>query len=319
LTGPALNLDFEGRKTVQANKTSLPPLDYLLTFEVAAKHESFSGASREIGISESAISRKVRLLEQHYKTPLFRRGSKSISLTAQGALLLKKIQPSLKNLRDVSAAMFEQENSQQINLAATNSVTTLWLIPRLRNFKTVHSNTNIAVIASDEDSECLAENVDFAILRGDGQWPDHTSQKLFGETIFPVCSPEFLANNPTAADLETLSTLSLIEVSSKHPEWMNWNDWLTGHISGFPALSKRSVFNAYPHAIQAAVDGLGIALGWSYLIDPLLESGELVRPIGDIQTRTEYGYYLLQRAKMPMDLKRQIVKDWLLTESAAST
>ena len=302
---------------MQTNKKNLPPLDYLLAFEIAAKHERFSYASREIGISESAIIRKVRLLEQHYEISLFRRGNKSVSLTRQGALLLEKVQPALQDLRDVSAAMFDQKDMHDINLAATNSVATLWLLPRLRNFNRVDTKTNITVIASDEDSECLAENIDFSILRGDGHWPDHTSKKLFGEVIFPVCSPEFLANNPTATDLSSLSGMSLIEVSSKHPEWMNWNDWLLGHLTTVPPLSKRSVFNAYPLAIQAAVDGLGIALGWSYLIDPLLESGALVRPISDTQTRTKFGYFLLQRKKISTNPKRQMVEDWLLQESAA--
>ena len=151
---------------MQTNKKNLPPLDYLLAFEIAAKHESFSYASREIGISESAISRKVRLLEQHYEISLFRRGNKSVSLTRQGALLLEKVRPALQNLRDVSAAMFDQKDMHDINLAATNSVATLWLPPLLRNFNRVDTKTNITVIASDEDSECLAENIDFSILRG---------------------------------------------------------------------------------------------------------------------------------------------------------
>ena len=179
------------------------------------------------------------------------------------------------------------------------------------------TKTNITVIASDEDSEFLAENIDFSILRGDGHLPDYTSKKLFGEVIFPVCSPEFLANNPTATDLSSLSGMLLIEVSSKHPEWMNWNDRLSGYLTTVPPLSKRSVFNAYPLAIQAAVDGLGIALGWSYLINPLLKSSALVRPISDTQTRTKFGYFLLQRKKISTNPKRQMVEDWLLQKSAA--
>ena len=296
-------------------KKTLPPLDYLLTFETAAKLESFSEASRELEISESAISRKVRLLEEHFETSLFKRGNRSVSLTQQGAILLEKIRPALKGLRKVSEEMFAHKEQFDINLAATNSVTTLWLMPRMRNFNLLNPEMNITLIASDEDADCLAEDMDLSILRGDGNWPNHTSKKLFGETIFPVCSPEFLANNPGTANLTALPSLPLIEVSSKHPEWMNWNDWLLEHLSEVPSLSKRSVFNTYPNAIQAAVDGLGVALGWLDLIEPLLESGALVRPIGDIQTQTDFGYFLLQRKKFSNNPNRQVIEKWLLSES----
>ncbi len=302
---------------MQVKKNTLPRLDYLLAFEVAAKFESFAYASRELKISESAISRKVRLLEEHYEICLFRRGNKSVSLTRQGVMLLKKISPALRELREISTEMLAQQNPLNINLAATNSVSALWLLPRLRNFNKANAQVNITLIASDDDSECLAEHIDLSILRGNGNWPDYASQKLFGETIFPVCSPAFLASNPNATDLEALPSLPLIEVSNKHPEWMNWNDWLQGHLSIVPKLSNSSVFNVYPNAIQAAVDGLGIALGWGHLIDHLLKSRALVRPICDIHTQTDFGYYLLQRKKMSCHPNQSIVEEWLLSESCA--
>lgn len=301
---------------MQAKKNPLPPLDYLLSFEVAAEFESFAHASRMLGISESAISRKIRLLEAHYETSLFRRGNKSVSLTRQGAVLLEKIQPVLQDLREISNDMLARKNAADINLAATASVAALWLLPRLRNFNQENAHTNITLIASDNDTECLADNIDLSVLRGDGNWPYHTSRKLFGEIIFPVCSPAFLASNPNASKLTFLSDLPLIEVSSNHPEWMNWNEWLGGHLPVPPTPSKSSVFNVYPNAIQAAVDGLGIALGWGHLIDHLLESGALVRPLGGVHTRTEFGYYLLARKKVAADGRRLVVEDWLLSESA---
>lgn len=302
---------------MQVEKNTLPPLDYLLAFEVAAKFESFAFASRELQISESAISRKVRLLEKYYEVPLFRRGNKSVSLTRQGTVFLKKIGPVLESLREISTQMSAQNLHLGINLAATTSVSALWLLPRLRNFNQANAQMNITLIASDDDAECLAQNIDLSILRGDGNWPDYTSQKLFGEIIFPVCSPAFLASHPNAIDLDFLSGLPLIEVSSKHPEWMGWSDWLRGHLPIVPTLAGSSTFNTYPNAIQAAVDGLGVALGWGHLVDHLLESGALVRPVAEVQTHTEFGYYLLKRKKVSAHPKRKAVEEWLLSESAA--
>jgi DNA-binding transcriptional LysR family regulator len=295
----------------------LPPLSYLHTFEVAARWQSFASASKELGVSESAISRKVRLLETHYGIALFERGHKSVTLTQQGTSLLERIAPAMQTLRDVSESVAGKTAVSEITLAATNSVASLWLIPKMRQFSQANNQLNIMLVASDDDAECLADSVDLSILRGNGKWPEHDATKLFGEIIFPVCAPEFLERNPSLREPVSLLDVPLIEVSSNHSEWMNWNTWLRDHLAHVPELSKRSIFNTYPYAIQAAVEGVGVALGWGHLVDHLLESGQLVRPLGDLHTRTPFGYYLLERTKSGRNAKRDIVTGWLIRESAA--
>ena len=213
---------------------------------------------------------------------------------------------SIQSLRKTSAQLMTEKHPSEVKLAATNSVASLWLLPRLRKFNVANEDMNITLISSDDDLECLSDANDLSILRGDGDWPDHTSQKLFGETIFPVCAPSFLEDTPEDVSLDSLPNLPLIEVTSKHSEWMNWTDWLRGHVPGVPSLNRKSMFNAYPHAIQAAVDGLGIALGWGHLVDHLLDRGTLVRPLGDIHTRTEFGYYLLCGTDVVQSLVRAV-------------
>lgn len=294
----------------------LPPLDYLVAFESAAKHSSFARASEELNISETAISRKVRLLEQHYNLPLFVRRHRSISLTTQGAVLLASVEIALDRLRDTSAEMFASHQTNTVTLAATNSVAALWLMPRLRKFNKANSRVKIMLVASDDDQECLAETNDLSILRGDGNWPGFEAQLLFGETVFPVCSPGFLKRNPGAKDLARLPELDLIEISSAHTEWMTWKTWLGQQGCHDVALERAAVFNTYPLGVQAAVDGLGIALGWGHLVDHLLEAGELVRLLPGHHARTNSGYYLLR----PLDKKpfpeQDIVENWLLSVSA---
>lgn len=300
-----------------ARKNVLPPLGYLQAFEAAAKNQNFAMASRELGISESAVSRKIRLLEQHYEIALFERGHRSVALTQHGIELYDTVKLAMLSLREVSTKLTSKKSRREVTIAATNSVASLWLMPRLRKFNQANKQLNIMLMASDDDAECLGEGIDITILRGDGSWPDHTARKFFGEIIFPVCSPAFLAENPETAELETLLSLPLIEVSSGHAEWMNWSDWLSGHLPQVPDLTRYSVFNAYPHAVQAAVDGLGVALGWGHLVDHLLKSGELVRPLKKTHTRTQFGYFLLEPKKRSPHPECDIVKDWLLTESAA--
>jgi LysR family glycine cleavage system transcriptional activator len=295
----------------------LPPLDYLLAFESAATKQSFAAASRELNISETAISRKVRLLELHYEVPLFLRSHRSIRLTPQGQTLLDKIRPALKMLRDTSREMLSEHQGNAVTLAATNSVATLWLMPRLRKFNRTNKHLKIMLVASDSDQECLAETMDLSILRGDGKWAGYSSQLLFGETIFPVCSPGYLTANPKISSLQTLPDSALIEVSSAHTEWMNWKTWLGRNDVEKSDADQSSSFNTYPLAIQAAVDGLGVTLGWGHLIDHLLKSGALVRPLGNKDVRTDHGYYLLRAENRPSFPERSIVESWLSKESAS--
>ncbi len=295
----------------------LPPLDYLLAFEAAAKRGSFARASDELNISESAISRKVRLLEQHYNVPLFVRGHRSISLTSQGAALLSSVGRSMDILRDASDEMFARHQINTVTLAATNSVAALWLMPRLRRFNRANERVKIMLVASDSDEECLADDVDLSILRGEGDWPGFEARLLFGETVFPVCAPGYLKAHRGCAQLDGLPSVDLIEVASSHTEWMDWKTWLDHQGVYDVALDRAAFFNTYPLAIQAAADGLGVALGWGHLVDLLLESGALVRPACDSFARTQSGYYLLKNKRKKPFPEQQIVEEWLLKMSAS--
>ena len=295
----------------------LPPLDYLLAFEAAANHGSFAAAARHLNISETSISRKVRLLELHYDVALFVRGHRSITLTPQGHSLLTPVREALDALRSASQEVLSRQQKNAVHLAATNSVAALWLMPRLRRFNRANPRVQIMLLASDEDEECLADTIDLAILRGDGNWPGYRAQQLFGETVFPVCAPSYLRTRPQAGDLAALPDLDLIEVSNKHTEWMSWPSFLSEQGLARTKVTSATHVNTYPLAIQAAADGMGIALGWGHLVDRMLDDGTLVRPLGDRCVRTQSGYYLLEREGQKSFPERDIVEKWLLSESAA--
>lgn len=302
---------------MSAKPRRLPPLDYLLAFESAALCTSFARAARQLNISETAISRKVRLLEEHFGLALFARGHRSIELTEAGTTFLAQITPALALLRD--ACDDAAKANRPVILAATNSVASLWLTPRLTELRQTMQDMSIMLVASDDDRECLAETVDLSILRGDGNWKGYDSHLMFGETIFPVCSPEFLAQNPWVADRAQLAAAPLIDVTSTHTEWMNWQAWLTAAGEKPQRLERQTLFNSYPLSIYAAAEGLGVALGWGHLVDQMLQSGRLVRPLGDQQIRTEFGYYLLVPQHHPAFANRDAVQDWLMAISAART
>ncbi|SLN20662.1 Glycine cleavage system transcriptional activator [Roseovarius litorisediminis] len=301
------------------NRAVLPRLDYLLSFEVAAELESFSAAANELNVSETAVSRKIRLLELHYQCALFVRGHRSVRLTDMGRKLLNGVSPALESLARVSEDMCNDLEKSSVRLAATNSVASLWIMPRLAKFHAANCNITISLVSSDRDAECLSDDFELIILRGDGQWPGFEARELFGETVFPVCAPGYLENHLTFGGPEDFLNHSLIEVSNNHTEWLNWKTWLA-HKGANPEKVRHSTFvNTYPLAIQAAVDGLGVALGWGHLVDRHLQAGTLVRPLGAEHVRTKSGYYLLRRQGAKAHAESDVVANWLLQESAGRT
>ncbi|MEM6577656.1 MAG: LysR substrate-binding domain-containing protein [Pseudomonadota bacterium] len=297
-------------------RAALPRLDYLITFEVAAELESFSAAAKQLNVSETAVSRKIRLLELHFDCLFFERGHRSVRLTDQGRKLLSGISPGLKMIENASLSMMAEKVANPVRLAATNSVASLWLMPRLSRLRSETKGVTISLLASDEDEECLSDDVDLAILRGEGNWPGFRTQKLFGETVFPVCAPGYLENHLSIENVSELPAHALIEVRNNHAEWLNWQTWLTQKKVDPDRVRHSTLVNTYPLAIQAAVDGLGIALGWGHLVDQHLSSGALVRPLAKTHIRTHAGYYMLTREAAPPSLDRDAVAGWLRNESA---
>ena len=299
------------------NRAALPRLDYLLTFEVAAELESFAAAAKEMNVSETAISRKIRLLELHYNCPLFARGHRSVRLTDQGRTLLHGIRSPLHAIASLSEDLLGKAHPSSVRVSATNSVASLWLMPRMTAFHEANQKISINLFSSDNDEDCLTDNFDLIILRGEGDWPGYDAQLLFGETVFPVCAPSYLNNYVSIDGVAELLAHNLIEVTSSHVEWMNWRTWFERKGADPDDVRHSTSVNTYPLAVHAAMDGLGVALGWAHLVDRHLESGALVKPLGDEHVRTTSGYYLLRRKNAPRHAERDIVETWLLEESAA--
>lgn len=275
--------------------TNLPKLDYLLAFEAVAELQSITQAAQNLNISESAISRKIRLIENHYDKAFFIRRKQSIRLSPEGREFLDKITPHLQALRDISNDLRGKPPSQTVRIAATNSVASLWLLPKLRELREINPNINITLVASDDDEASLSGDNDLIILRGDGDWPGFDAELLFGETIFPVCAPSYIEQNGDIPNVHALASQQLIEVSSSHREWMNWRNWMRYMGEEAKEIEHITNFNTYPLSIQAAQDGFGIALGWAHLVDEHLKNGRLITPLPNRSVRTKSGYYLLRK------------------------
>ncbi len=300
---------------MRGRRKDLPPLEFLVAFEAAARLGSFTAAAAELSLTQAAVSRQIRLLEQNLGRSLFTRAHRAVSLTPEGREFQHTVSLALSHVANAAQALRAPAANARLTVAADQSVAALWLLPRLGRFRDAHGEFDLRLVASDLEVDCLAEEVDVAIVHGDGSWPGHQAELLLDEEVFPVCSPAYLARHGPVARPADLLGRVLIDLDDEHWNWINWRVWLTEQDiqspqdGTGPAGLRRLVINSYPLIVQAARDGLGVALGWKHLVEAPLAAGSLVRPL-DEAVRTELGYYLLVRQDRELSPQAAAFRDW---------
>jgi LysR family glycine cleavage system transcriptional activator len=279
----------------------LPPLNAIRAFEAAARHASFKDAADELGVTHGAVSRQIRLLEDWLGPPaLFRRMNRRVVLTHAGTALLAEAAPALDRL----AGAVRQHNGRhadgpsttlRVNALATFSLR--WLLPRLASFRQAHPDIEVLLTTSNDPLDALAEPFDVVIRGGPDTFHDFTSRKLFGEHRLPVCSPALLRRLPLTriADLERHTLLHVTTMPRL------WQDWLT--TAGSPGLMPAATLTLdhFYLAVQAAIDGLGVAMGPSALVADDLTTNRLVAPFPQVSlpARDYYAYLPRNRGINP--------------------
>lgn len=259
--------------------TRLPPLDALATFEAAARHLSFTLAGEERFVTQSAVSRQIRQLEDELGVPLFVRGHRSLSLTEDGRRLHEACASALEQLRGSIVQIRSRTRREVLALTTTPGFASLWLIPRLPLFTRAHPGVDVRIDADMAVRDLVRDGIDLAI-RYEPLGRD-TDEPLFGESMQPVCSPSLLRDGPALATPQDLRHHTLIQMNTLDDSGppMDWAQWLQS--VGLPELEPASVlsFNSYGETIGAAVAGHGVALGRRPLVDGLLRNGQLVAPL----------------------------------------
>lgn len=291
------------------------PLSNLQAFDAAARHASFAAAAQELNLSQAAISRQIKTLETHLDTALFHRSHRAVHLTAKGSELHQTVQLSLRLLGESFRSVRGRSDPDAIHLASDLSLAHFWLLPRLSRLQDIAGKTRISIMASDQEEECLADTIDIAIAYGTGRWPGFDSRLLIGEEVFAVCSPAYLDRLGPVAAPEDLLRGTFLHVVGGPSHWIDWPELFAGLGAGFDGGQGALEFNSMPLSIQAACAGQGIALGWKYLLDDLLESGSLVRPLPQAY-RTDRGYHLLSRSGVQLHAPAARIVEWLMLQKA---
>jgi len=295
----------------------LPPLDLLLAFEAAARHLSFTRAADERFVTQSAISRQIRALEDDLGVALFARGHRALALTAAGQKLLLSCQAVLAQLRRSVSSIRAPNAREVLALSTTPSFASFWLIPRLHSFTQANPGIDVRLDASYELRDLQADGFDIAVRYQKATASD--GERLFSETMLPLCAPALRrakdAPLKVPADLRR-HTLLEVENMPGSGAPVEWNSWL--QANGVPDLEPRSwlTFSSYNEVVAAAVAGQGVALGRRPLLDGLVRSKQLVAPFGDARATARAYFVVTDPASRARPAVRAL-EAWLHNEAAA--
>jgi DNA-binding transcriptional LysR family regulator len=272
----------------------LPSLDLLKGFESAARHLSFTRAADELFLTQSAVSRQVKSLEEQLGVPLFKRDTRALALTEAGQLLYATVREMLNALDETVTRIGAADLERKLAVTTPVSFASVWLVPRLAAFRKAHADIAVHLVASNEVVNLERNHIDLAIRIYVGDTLPRDALPLVSEEVFPVCSPHLLqdASRPLRepADLAHHVLIHFDEAAGRWPN-LTWSRWLS--LRGLGSLRPAGIagFNLYDHVIQAAIAGEGVALGRSPLVSDLLRRKVLVAPFPE-RSATGYHYYV---------------------------
>jgi LysR family glycine cleavage system transcriptional activator len=259
----------------------LPSLDLLKGFEAAARLLSFTKAGEELYLSQSAVSRQIQELEEQLGVTLFQRRHRALALTEDGQTLYAAAAQALATMRAVTDRLRARRGRQTLAVTTTQSFASLWLIPRLAGFTRKHPELDVRISADTRVLDLERDGLDLAIRHGPAKMAGSGALRLFGERVFPVCSPRLLEDRDKPLrepqDLRHHTLLQYDDPDGRHP-WMHWKTWLEVERLTDLRPAGNLVFSGYDQIIPAAIAGHGVALGRSPLVRKALASGELVAP-----------------------------------------
>ncbi|MCF7202362.1 LysR substrate-binding domain-containing protein [Pseudomonas oligotrophica] len=271
----------------------LPPLNSLVAFEAAARNLSFTLAAKELNVTQGAVSRQIRLLEDYLGKSLFERTTREIHLTATGNQYYATVKDSLLQLAQATGEIRHWHGAQQVTVVTSTAMASLWLLPRVAEFQRENEEIDLRIIAYDHVRDFSRLDCDLALYYCRTPPKDMRATPLFTEEVFPVCSPAYLAKHPELHGLRDLAQSTWLWLEDPQSDWIGWPEWFQrlGHKPLEPR--HRININSYSMLIQSALIGQGVALAWSNLVDNHLQTGALVRPIDDC-LHTEAQFCLLE-------------------------
>ncbi|CRM41205.1 MULTISPECIES: LysR substrate-binding domain-containing protein [Pseudomonas] len=259
---------------------TLPPLASLLPFEAAARLESFSRAADELHITQAAVSRQIRGLEDNLGVKLFYRRNRAVFLTREGRELGRVVSLALQSISEGAASLRASPQRNRVVLLCQLCEAFYWLMPRLATFHQQYPQIEIQVVTCTRPITQFNDPFDVALQSTRRASGAHALMFTACDEVFPVCSPAYLCPEQPLA-LPELATCTFLHHSSEPPHLMEWDEWLKAFGQSLARDARGVTFDSYPLMLQAAVEGHGMAMGWRRTASRLIESGALIRPCAE--------------------------------------
>jgi LysR family transcriptional regulator, glycine cleavage system transcriptional activator len=298
----------QGLDFLMAAMRKLPFLNGIRAFEAAARAESFAKAAAELHVTPAAISRMVQLLEQRLAVPLFERKANRLALTAPGRAYQSGLTQIFDQLANLTAQVTAMAGSRVLTVGVGPTFATRWLIPRLADFQKqepeieVRFATGGATLPYNDDWTC-------GIRLGDGKWPGFTAEQLFAADLTPVCAPAMATRLRSP---ECLRDATLLRVAHAADDWPRW--FKAAGVSRVRARGPE--FEYYGQSLQAAADGVGVAMGISPYVDDDLDAGRLVAPFHCSVPKGQQ-WYLIYRSSRNDEAAFQAFRTWIMRAAKA--
>jgi len=294
----------------------LPPLAQLEAFEASARHLSFTKAGDELALTQSAVSRQIAALEEHYGLALFRRLHRALRLTDDGQALFQVVTEVLGQLHQIGAALKRERRAKTVVVTTTPGFAGLWLIPRLTGFMAAHADVDVRISAVYTLVNLNRDGVDLAIRYQTEEGAGEGAELLFGDVVMPVCSPRLLRDpaRPLKVPDDLRHHVLLYLDSGPGADMQDWPMWLRAmKLEGVKPASVLH-FSQFDQLINAAVSGQGVALGRSPLLQQMLRTRQLVAPFKKT-VASPRSYYLVRSATAARKPEVEAFAAWVREEA----
>lgn len=278
----------------------------LRAFEAAARHSSFKQAAAELSVTPTAVSHRIRVLEDHLGVRLFDRQVRQVSLTPAGLQLYPVLQQGFDMFDVAIRRLMSPNDRERVTISATNAFVAKWLVPRVASFRADHPDIDLQLHASDAVVDLASHAFDIAIRYGRGPYPGYRSDVLFADVYVPVINPILQLRASKDMSAYPLIHFDWQKASPDNPTWTKWH--AEAGIAQ-PPMQAGLRYSDESHAIQAAVAGQGVALLSQELVADELTAGRLIQPFGP--TIPGYTYHLVTREQDSPGAAVAAVMDWL--------
>lgn len=286
----------------------LPSFSALQCFEAAARHQSFTRAAEELNLTQSAVSRQVRNLEDYLQLDLFERVKKRLILSEAGEKYAREVGDLLDRMEAATIRLMTQHDSQGVlEVGTLPTFGSRWLIPRLEGFASSYPDIQLNLVTHTRDIDFATQNIDIAIQYGQGNWPGCVSHLICEETVVAVGAPKLLGNDPERPAADVLG-FTMLQLATRKQAW---SQWLSAKNLGDREPGHGPCFEQFSMVSQAALSGLGLAVMPTLFVEDDLRSGRLIAPFGEAVPSGK-GYYVVYPEDKSGLAKVQAFRDWII-------